>query len=150
MAEIKKCSAGIVVVRQADSGWRYLILRAYRNWDFPKGEIEPGEEPLHAALRETREETSLEQLEFRWGTDFVETEVYRGGKVARYYLAQTGREFLTLPINPALGWPEHHEYRWATFEEACALLPARLTPVLEWAHGRIGEFVEPRSKFGLE
>lgn len=137
MTEIKKRSAGIVVVRRDDTGWRYLLLRAYRNWDFPKGEIEPGEEPLHAALRETNEETSLEQVEFGWGTEFIETDVYRRGKVARYYLAQTDREFLTLPVNPGLGWPEHHEYRWATVEEARVLLPPRLIPVLEWAHGKI-------------
>ena len=33
-------SAGVVVVRQTDSGWRFLMLRAYRNWDFPKGLVE--------------------------------------------------------------------------------------------------------------
>jgi 8-oxo-dGTP diphosphatase len=28
-------------------------------WEFPGGKIEPGEEPLHAAIREMREETGL-------------------------------------------------------------------------------------------
>ena len=43
------------------------MLRAYRNWDFPKGVVEPGENPLYAAVREVREETSLDALDFRWG-----------------------------------------------------------------------------------
>src|SRR6185436_6557770 len=45
-------AAGAVVVRPADAGWRYLVLRCYRNWDFPKGIIEEHEAPLDAALRE--------------------------------------------------------------------------------------------------
>ena len=36
-------SAGAVIVRGHGEARRYLILRAYRNWDFPKGRVEPGE-----------------------------------------------------------------------------------------------------------
>ncbi|WP_232344688.1 NUDIX domain-containing protein [Cupriavidus taiwanensis] len=45
-------------MRQFDGQWRCLVLRAYRNWDFPKGQPEPSEELLQTALRETTEETS--------------------------------------------------------------------------------------------
>ena len=41
-----KHAAGAVVVRPAGREWRYLVLRAYRNWDFPKGLVEPDEAPL--------------------------------------------------------------------------------------------------------
>ena len=41
-----KRSAGVVVVRPGDDGWRYLVLRAFRNWDFPKGLVESDEQPL--------------------------------------------------------------------------------------------------------
>ncbi len=50
--------------RHGNGGWRILVLRAYRNWDFPKGTLEPGETPLAAAIREVKEETALEGLEF--------------------------------------------------------------------------------------
>ena len=70
---IKHRSAGIVVVRRQNGEWRLLILRAYRNWDFPKGLIEPSESPLAAARRETTEETGLADLDFRWGTESVDT-----------------------------------------------------------------------------
>lgn len=126
-------SAGIVVVRRAADGWRFLILRAYRNWDFPKGRIEPGEDPLAAARRETREEAGVEDLAFAWGHAFRETEPYARGKIARYYLAETQQAGIALPIDPALGRPEHHEFRWAGASEARRLLPPRLQPILAWA-----------------
>lgn len=46
-------SAGIVIVRREQHQWLYLVLRAYRYWDFPKGEMEEGEDPLQTAMRET-------------------------------------------------------------------------------------------------
>lgn len=127
-------SAGVVLVCPAAAGPRYLVLRAYRNWDFPKGLVEPGENPLDAAVREVREETSLDVPDFRWGHGFRETEPYARGKVARYYLAAappTGQ--VRLAPSPELGRPEHHEFRWATRDGAARLLPPRLQPVLEWA-----------------
>jgi hypothetical protein len=42
-----------------------------------------------------------------------------------------------LPVSTALGRPEHHEFRWVSFEEAEELLPPRLTVVLEWARSRL-------------
>lgn len=62
-----KRAAGIVVLRRLPAGWQCLLLRAYRNWDFPKGLVEEGEMPLQAALREVREETGLAALRFPWG-----------------------------------------------------------------------------------
>ena len=80
-------SAGVVVVSRAGEDWQVLLLRVYNYWDCPKGVVEAGEDPLAAARREVREETSLEELDFRWGADFFETAPYCGNKVARYYLA---------------------------------------------------------------
>lgn len=126
-------SAGVVVVRQENAGWRVLVLRAWRNWDFPKGMVEPNEAPLAAAIRETAEEASITDLVFRWGEAFCETVPYGQGKVARYYLAETKQENITLPISPELGYPEHDEWRWVSFDEAENMLPPRLQPVLAWA-----------------
>lgn len=127
-------SAGIVVVRRAEDTWKLLVLRAYNSWDFPKGTIEPGETPLAAAIRETEEEAGLTDLGFRWGEDYRETTPYgHPPKIARYYLAETGKADITLPVSPELGHPEHHEWRWVDFDEARRLLPQRLQPVLAWA-----------------
>ena len=126
-------AAGAVIFRRSDRGIRLLVLRAYRNWDFPKGLIEPGEDALAAARREVREETGLAELSFPVGDEFKETLPYSGNKVARYYLAETDAEKIDLPVSPELGRPEHHEYRWISFDEAEDLLPPRLAVVLEWA-----------------
>ncbi|EGV19036.1 bis(5'-nucleosyl)-tetraphosphatase [Thiocapsa marina] len=132
-------SAGVVPVRRIGSERRFLILRCYSYWDFPKGETEPGEDPLSAARREVAEETGLIDLDFRWGSSFVETPPYGRGKVARYYLAETSRGDVALGINPQLGFPEHQEFRWATEAEARTLLNDRVGAVLDWAVRRIGE-----------
>ena len=113
------------------------MLRSYRNWDFPKGRVEPGEAPLDAAIRETAEEAGISDLAFRWGEGYCETVPYRRGKVARYYLAETMQEFITLPVSPELGRPEHDEWRWVDFDQARHLLPPRLQPVLAWAGARL-------------
>ena len=128
----KTLSAGIVPARRTPEGWRLLVLRAFRNWDFPKGLVETGEEPKTAAIRETREETSLANLDFAFGDGYRETMPYAGGKVARYYLAITDQEKITLPISAELGRAEHDEWRWVDFTGAATLLPPRLQPILEW------------------
>ncbi len=130
-------SAGVVVARHDSGGWRLLVLRAYRNWDFPKGRVEPGETPLDAAIRETAEEASIRDLVFHWGEAYCETAPYRGGKVARYYLAETTQLNIILPVSPELGRPEHDEWRWVSFDNAKRLLPPRLQPILAWARGRL-------------
>jgi 8-oxo-dGTP pyrophosphatase MutT (NUDIX family) len=128
-------SAGVVVVRRAHEQWLYLMLRAYRNWDFPKGLVEPHEEPLAAAQREVAEETGIADLRFPWGEVYAETAPYGQNKVARYYLGETGTEQVTLLVSEELGRPEHHEWRWLSHSAAVALAPDRLQPILSWAAG---------------
>ncbi|MFO7606335.1 MAG: NUDIX domain-containing protein [Desulfurivibrionaceae bacterium] len=126
-------SAGVIVCR-FEGRWLYLLLRAYDYWDFPKGEVEAGEDPFAAARREVTEETGLENLSFPWGRIFKESAPYRNGKKkARYYLAVTEESSVTLSVNPELGRPEHHEFRWLTGEALEELIPERLLPVIEWA-----------------
>jgi bis(5'-nucleosidyl)-tetraphosphatase len=130
-------SAGVVIVRFHHGEPRFLLLRAYQYWDFPKGRVEPGEQPLAAAIREVEEETALTHLEFRWGEAFTVTERYGNNKTARYYLAEAGPGEVHLPVNPELGHPEHDEFRWLPYEAARALLVPRVAAVLDWAHARV-------------
>jgi 8-oxo-dGTP pyrophosphatase MutT (NUDIX family) len=125
-------SASVVVARRDSGGWRLLVLRACAT-GLSQGMLEPGEAP-DAAIRETAEEAAISELDFRWGEGYCETAPYRlGSKVARYYVAETSQAFVTLPVSPELGRPEHDEWRWVGFDEAGRLLPPRLQPILAWA-----------------
>ena len=125
------------MVRAAADGWRVLLLRAYNYWDFPKGVVEAGEDPLCAAKREVREETAIEDLEFRWGEEYIETAPYSKNKIARYYVASTANEEVKLPVNPELGVPEHHEARWLDLFAARKLVVPRLAAVLDWVGAQL-------------
>lgn len=131
--QMKKRSAGVVVTRRIDCETRYLLLRCYRYWDFPKGETEPGEDLRQTACRESEEETGLTGLQFTWGEAYTETPVYGKGKVARYYIAESATGDVHLPVSPELGVPEHHEFRWASYSEARSLVNDRIGAVLDWA-----------------
>jgi bis(5'-nucleosidyl)-tetraphosphatase len=133
-----KRAAGVVVLRETADGPRFLLLRAYRNWDLPKGRLEAGETALEGAIREVREETGLGDLDFAWGEPFIETEPYAGGKVVRFYVARSPAGAVTLPINPLLGRAEHHEFRWVAITTALALTVPRLQRVLRWAAELVG------------
>lgn len=71
MAKKKKAgrvSAGLILYRVGPGGLEVLIAhmggphwaRKARGWSIPKGEIDPGEEPLETARREFREEVGIE------------------------------------------------------------------------------------------
>lgn len=135
-----RLSAGVVVIRETHEGWLYLLLRAYNHWDFPKGMVEAGEEPLAAAIREVREETLIEDLEFAWGEVYTQTNPYSRGKVARYYIAKTRTAEVSLPVIEALGRAEHNEFRWVDREAAMRLVSPRVAPIIDWA----ASYIEPR------
>jgi len=127
------------VVRTTPQGWRFLLLRAFNHWDFPKGMVETGEEPLAAAIREVREETLITDLQFVWGEVYTETGPYSRGKVARYYIAQTNTSDVTLTVIEALGRAEHNEFRWVDYDGASRLVSPRVQPIVDWAWQRIAE-----------
>jgi ADP-ribose pyrophosphatase YjhB (NUDIX family) len=62
----EETSAGGVVFRVVNGAPLYLLIRdSYKNWGFPKGHLETGEQPDAAALREVSEETGLSDLSLR-------------------------------------------------------------------------------------
>ena len=134
----QKLSCGIVVARRAETGWKTLMLRAFHHWDFPKGIRELGEEPMQTAIREVGEETGVTELSFDWGDRYFETGPYSRGKIARYFIATTTQEEVEMGISPETGQPEHHEWRWVSFDEAYDLGSPRVRQIVQWARQIIG------------
>ena len=127
-------SAGVIVVDNSGEFPAYLCVRAYSNWDFPKGHVEEGESLLVAALRELEEETTLSSSDIALTGMASPPVVYKNGKkTCHYFLAEriTDREPF-LPVNPDLGHPENDEYRWMSFDNMESLMPGRLIPVVQW------------------
>ncbi|MBC8055421.1 MAG: NUDIX hydrolase [Rhizobiales bacterium] len=54
----KRLSCGVVILNP-DRELLLCHVTGQNHWDLPKGGIDPGETPLDAALRETREESGL-------------------------------------------------------------------------------------------
>ncbi|MGE3610397.1 MAG: bis(5'-nucleosyl)-tetraphosphatase [Bacteriovoracaceae bacterium] len=121
-----RVSAGIIPYRMVSGRPLFLLLRCYHYWDFPKGVVENQEELWETALRELKEETDLSPTRPINPARFKETKVYSKNKVARYYIAQVNQSEVKLSN-------EHHEFRWANYNQAKALLNERLQKILDWA-----------------
>lgn len=130
-------SAGIVVVRKENNNYKFLMLRSGNYWDFPKGRSDSGENLIDTALRETEEEASISEneLKFNWGKIHRRTEAYKKGtKVAVYFVAETNKKKIVLPVSEELGRPEHDEYKWLTYNEAKKIVIERIEKILDWAN----------------
>ena len=132
-------SCGIVPVRFINGRPQFLLLENHSHQDFPKGCVEGDESPLDCAKRELKEESSLADPEFFWGTEFYETDPYsRPEKIARYYVARISPDakVILLP-NPKTGLVEHNSFAWLDRGSAKKVLKPRIAKVLTWATGVI-------------
>ena len=99
----------------------YLLLNyAAGHWDFPKGNIENGEDEIQTARREIQEETGIYDVEFFKGFRNKIEYYYRRNqrliqKEVIFFLARTSSRKVTLSH-------EHNAYTWLAYEKALALL----------------------------
>jgi len=72
----KEFSAGAVIFKRKGPEILFLVIYSARNeiWGFPKGHLEYGETEKDTALREIKEETGLDNLQFIEG--FIEKAAY--------------------------------------------------------------------------
>jgi len=138
--QINETSAGIIFARNVDGEYVFLLLRSYNFWNAPKGHVESGETTLDAAIREVKEEAAIDKVDinFKWDKESYTTEPFKKGhKIDIFFVAETTKKDITMPINPELGHPEHEEYRWVTYEEGLKLTNERIGKALTWAYNKI-------------
>jgi 8-oxo-dGTP pyrophosphatase MutT (NUDIX family) len=95
----KEVSAGGIVFRRDGDRTLVLLIRdSYRNWGFPKGHVEAGEEPGTAALREVGEETGLEPLVLRAPVETIDWEFrFRGRRIHKTVTSISSRPSRSAP-----------------------------------------------------
>jgi predicted NUDIX family NTP pyrophosphohydrolase len=114
MTTRSKISAGLLMYRRTQQGELEVLLAhqggpffAKRDdgfWTLPKGEIEPGEEPLACAIREFREETGIVPEAARY-LELGEVR-QRGGKVVHAWAFEGDWQQQALQGNTfELEWP---------------------------------------------
>lgn len=130
----KRTAAGFVLAN-VDGGRLYLLLHNPRHgtWLPPKGHTEDGEDLLEVALRETLEETGIDDMKviegfersFEYDVDTKKRGKYR--KQVTYFLGVTDHTRLTLS-------DEHDDGGWFALDEALARIQyAQMREVLKEA-----------------
>ena len=111
-------SAGAVVFRK-EQEIKYLLLHyGAGHWDFPKGNIEKGEQEKETVKREIQEETGIAEISFAEGFKeriryFYRREGRLISKEVVFYLCETKEENVKISH-------EHIGYEWLNYEDALA------------------------------
>ena len=110
-------SAGIVLFRNNSGKNEFLLLNYPQgHWDFVKGKIEQNETSHEAAIRETREETGITNIEFIDGFEesveydfrFKNEDIH---KKVIFFLAKTDEKKISLSH-------EHNDFIWLEYDDA--------------------------------
>ncbi|KAM8961175.1 bis(5'-nucleosyl)-tetraphosphatase [asymmetrical] [Pelodytes ibericus] len=119
-------ACGLIIFRRLKAGIpaandiEFLLLQTSygtHHWTPPKGHVDPGEDDLTTALRETEEEAGLSGCQFRIVEGFrkeLNYNVSQKPKTVIYWLAEL-KDFNTeVKLSD-----EHQDYRWLRLNEAC-------------------------------
>ena len=113
----KEVSAGIILYNNDNDQIQFLVLKyPGGHWDFVKGKMENSEEPKQTAIRETKEETGIIDVEFIDGfneeisyTFYVKNEEIN--KKVIFYLGKTKSTEIIISH-------EHLDFAWLNFKDA--------------------------------
>ena len=110
-------SAGIVLFRNDSNKNEFLLLNYPQgHWDFVKGKVEENETTHETAIRETKEETGISNIEFIDGFEewveydfkFKKEDIH---KKVIFFLAKTDEKNVRLSH-------EHNDYIWLEYNDA--------------------------------
>lgn len=119
---VREFSSGAVIFHRNENREQFYLLLNYHfksdYWDFPRGNLEPGEHSIEAAEREIREETGFTEKDIEFISGFKENVqwfyVWQGTrrfKSVTYFLAKAKKMDVKLS-------EEHLGYKWLLFDAA--------------------------------
>ena len=114
-------SAGGVVVRTVDGGNEVVLVSDGRYWGLPKGNLEAGETPEDAALREVSEETGIRRDTLAVTAELAPSDyVYRRRDTGRLVFKRVHQYLMTAPADAELHRQESEiaDAAWLTFDAA--------------------------------
>ena len=138
MNEEKVSAAGFVIFKDTGKnnilflGLEALPVFQKKNhglYDIPKGRIDPGETTIQCAIREAREEASIDITHLDSGPYIHDSLVV--------WLTENHQEPF-INVNPATGIQEHIGYRWIKPEVMEAQCLDYLKPHIRWAIKHLG------------
>ncbi len=141
MGKIVEASGMVILTRGVPQ--QVLLLQHADRWDLPKGHVEPGEDLLSAALRETQEETGIapELVDvddfFRFVVEYPLRSAKRGKYTKRvtYFL---GTIESVVPIHLT----EHLGFRWLNWPLEDSIQKKTIDPLLNYLRGHLSQKVE--------
>eukprot|EP00088_Acartia_fossae_P008578 TRINITY_DN14114_c0_g1_i4.p1 TRINITY_DN14114_c0_g1~~TRINITY_DN14114_c0_g1_i4.p1 ORF type:complete len:141 (-),score=18.89 TRINITY_DN14114_c0_g1_i4:9-431(-) len=113
-------AAGFVIYRNFTGNTEFLLLQASNqnhHWSPPKGHVDPGEDDLTTAFRETWEESGIKQEQLELHSDIKDElhyEAWGKPKVVTYWLARLKDPSTQVKISH-----EHQDYKWLNITDAC-------------------------------
>jgi len=112
----EEVSAGVILFNNLDKRKFLLLNYPSKHWDFVKGKMEKGETSHQTAIRETKEETGISDVEFIDGfKEEIEYYFYAENqeihKKVIFFLGKTETVEITLSH-------EHLDFIWLEFENA--------------------------------
>ena len=112
----EEVSAGIILFNEMDKRKFLLLNYPSKHWDFVKGKMEKGETPHQTAIRETKEETGISDVEFINGFEeeieyYFYAENQEIHKKVIFFLGKTQTTEIVLSH-------EHLDFIWLEFDNA--------------------------------
>ena len=114
---IEETSSGVVLFRKENDKILFLLLHyPSGHWDFVKGKMESGETPHETAIRETKEETGIEDIKFVDGyEEWIEYNFQFEGELVHkkvvFFLGETKTEEVQISH-------EHLSFTWMDYVTA--------------------------------
>jgi len=141
---LRERSAGAVIFYMDSKDYREYLLLHYPSghWDFPKGNIEPGETPLVTAYREIEEETGLSRDKLILVKGFKrEISYYFTSHGTLIYKTVIFFLMRSLSKDVRISW-EHKGFKWVSYQDALSLATFKTAKnLIKEAEGYIRELI---------